>query len=650
MEINSETLQYDPGLRRPILSYHPNVRDQVQRAYLQNKPCQPKTHAFPYTNFGTKPRRFNPAWFTQFPNWLEYSTSQDAAYCLCCYLFKPDIGDQSGGDTFVGVGFKNWKCKKKLEIHVGGPNSSHNNAWRNCEALLNQKQHIETVISKQTDQDRIDYRTRLGASVGVSRILLQQGLPFRGHDESENSLNQGNFLEILRWLRHYNEGIKAVTLENAPENLKLTSPDIQKDISSAISYEIISAITSDINDSLFSILVDESRDKSSNEQMAIVLRLVDKGHVIERFVGIEHVADTKASSLKLAIDDFFSRHGLSISKLRGQGYDGASNMQGEFNGLKALILNENESAFYVHCFAHQLQLALVAVPKKNLEIGDLFTMVSSVVNIVVASSKRRDILREKHTHVVLEALENNELSSGQEVLEIVRKDGTSSEQKFEAKALQKKDQDIVNAMNLVNICKGRLQRMRESGWESLFDEVSSFYKQLTELNDRFTEKNTELLLCVACLSPSNSFSAFDKEKLMRLAQFYPSDFSKHDLELLKEQLENYIWDMTSNSEFADLKGISDLAQKMVGSKKDHTYLLVYLLLTLALILPVATASVERVFSAMNIVKNTLRNRMGDLWMNDCLVAYIENDIFNSIEDEAIMQRFQNMKTRRGQLF
>ncbi|KAM2123617.1 hypothetical protein ACFX1Q_021131 [Malus domestica] len=239
----------------------------------------------------------------------------------------------------------------------------------------------------------------------------------------------------------------------------------------------------------------------------------------------------------------------------------------------------------------------------------------------------------------------------------------------------------------------RLQRMRESGWESLFDEVSSFCdkncikipsmddiftsgerpnrkahpitnvhhyrvdlftdvidKQLIELNDRFTEKNTELLLCVACLSPSNSFSAFDKEKLMRLAQFYPSDFSEHDLELLKEQLENYIWDMTSNSEFADLKGISDLAQKMVGTKKDHTYPLVYLLLTLALILPVATASVERVFSAMNIVKNTLRNRMGDLWMNDCLVAYIEKDIFNSIEDEAIMQQFQNMKTRRGQLF
>ena len=53
------------------------------------------------------------------------------------------------------------------------------------------------------------------------------------------------------------------------------------------------------------------------------------------------------------------------------------------------------------------------------------------------------------------------------------------------------------------------------------------------------------------------------------------------------------------------------------------YPLVYLLLTHALILPVATASVERVLSAINIVKNRLRNRMGDEWMNDNLIVYIE---------------------------
>ena len=77
----------------------------------------------------------------------------------------------------------------------------------------------------------------------------------------------------------------------------------------------------------FYILVDESRDLSKNEQMAIVLGYVDKkGHVIERFIGIKHVVSTTALSLKEPIDSLFSRHRLSMSRLRGHGYDAASNM------------------------------------------------------------------------------------------------------------------------------------------------------------------------------------------------------------------------------------------------------------------------------------------------------------------------------------
>ena len=51
-----------------------------------------------------------------------------------------------------------------------------------------------------SNQARIDYRIRLGATVDCARFLLQQGLPFCGHDETEDSKNQGNFLELLQWL------------------------------------------------------------------------------------------------------------------------------------------------------------------------------------------------------------------------------------------------------------------------------------------------------------------------------------------------------------------------------------------------------------------------------------------------------------------
>ena len=48
---------------------------------------------------------------------------------------------------------------------------------------------------------------------------------------------------------------------------------------------------------------------------------------------------------------------------------------------------------------------------------------------------------------------------------------------------------------------------------------------------------------------------------------------------------------------------------------------------------------------MNIIKNRLRNQIGDQWMNDYLVTYIEKDIFKIIKCEEIMQQFQNMKNR-----
>ena len=81
--------------------------------------------------------------------------------------------------------------------------------------------------------------------------------------------------------------------------------------------------------------------------------------------------------------------------------------------MKTLILEENESAYYVHCFAHQLQLALIFVAKKHEEVNFLFNLVSMLVNVVGVSAKHRDILREKHAFAVIEILGKGKLPSGQ---------------------------------------------------------------------------------------------------------------------------------------------------------------------------------------------------------------------------------------------
>ncbi|XP_062103384.1 uncharacterized protein LOC133814442 [Humulus lupulus] len=107
--------------------------------------------------------------------------------------------------------------------------------------------------------------------------------------------------------------------------------------------------------------------------------------------------------------------------------------------------------------------------------------------------------------------------------------------------------------------------------------------------------------------------------------------------------------MRSHIKFSALKGMVDLSKKLVETKKDKVYPLVYLLIKLTLTLLVATASVERALSAMSIVKNQImRNKMGDQWLNDSLTVYLENDVFNAIDNEPIIHRFQNMKSCRGQ--
>ena len=83
-------------------------------------------------------------------------------------------------------------------------------------------------------------------------------------------------------------------------------------------------------------------------------------------------------------------------------------------------------------------------------------------------------------------------------------------------------------------------------------------------------------------------------------------------------------------------------------KSYHNYFpLVNRLIELALILPVGTTTVERTFSAMNIIKTDLRNRLGDDLLSDCLLCYFEKDVFRTIDDEVIMQCFQKLASRRN---
>ncbi|XP_024965765.1 uncharacterized protein LOC112505962 [Cynara cardunculus var. scolymus] len=211
-------------------------------------------------------------------------------------------------------------------------------------------------------------------------------------------------------------------------------------------------------------------------------------------------------------------------------------MSGKFNGLKALILSDNNSTFYIHCFAHQLQLVVVAVAKKHEDIKDFFDLLASVVTVVNSSCKRKDMLRESHKERIQEEIGNNEIET---------------------------DKGLNQEISLV--------RAGDTRW------------------------NPHLKTIVSLMA---LFPEFNKSSLLKLSQMYPRDFEDKERIILEHELDIYNHSVYNNVRFANLNGIADLARLMVATRKHLSHPLVYRLLKLTLVLPVATAMVERCFSTI----------------------------------------------------
>ncbi|CAA0824496.1 General transcription factor 2-related zinc finger protein [Striga hermonthica] len=256
-------------------------------------------------------------------------------------------------------------------------------------------------------------------------------------------------------------------------------------------------------------------------------------------------------------------------------------------------------------------------------------------------------------------------------------------------ALQEKTQNIGNALVLIKSVKKDLRKLREDGWEDLLMEVTTFCSEkgiyvpnmedpmpgwpsrsqrevddqpktylhyfrreiffqvidriLQEIDSRFEELSSELIQCIVCLDPRDCFASFDVERLLRLAQLYPNDF---DDELkLKAELDQF-HDVVTTSErifFSGLQSIGDLAKRMVERNWHTTLKLVYRLIELALILPVATATVERALSSMKIIKTDLRNKMRDEFLIDSLVCYIEMELFEKLMMKLFYKGFKRWR-------
>ena len=118
-------------------------------------------------------------------------------------------------------------------------------------------------------------------------------------------------------------------------------------------------------------------------------------HIIkEEFLQFGAAHDLSGAGIAKQILNTLQDNQLDLSHMVGQGYDGASAMSGNLNGVQAHVRKAAPTAVYVHCSSHSLNLVLNSCCYVS-EIRNMFGIVKETINFINDSIKRREIL-ERH--------------------------------------------------------------------------------------------------------------------------------------------------------------------------------------------------------------------------------------------------------------
>jgi hypothetical protein len=101
-------------------------------------------------------------------------------------------------------------------------------AWHEFKASQNTGSVAEQLGIQRSEQIKKN-RHYIMTIIEVLLLCSKQELAFRGHDESENSSNRGNLMEILSLVAQH-DPVVSERLSHGPRNAKYTCATIQNNI------------------------------------------------------------------------------------------------------------------------------------------------------------------------------------------------------------------------------------------------------------------------------------------------------------------------------------------------------------------------------------------------------------------------------------
>ncbi|KAB0803204.1 hypothetical protein PPYR_00174 [Photinus pyralis] len=257
---------------------------------------------------------------------------------------------------------------------------------------------IDTDIENVYLQEKEYWRALLQRVVATIKFLAKNGLAFYGSTTKIFAKGNGHFLSALEYLSEFDPFL-ANHLKRygnpGSGHVNYISPSTCNEFIALLADAVKKFIVSELQTAkYFSIIVDSTPDISNVDQMSIIVRYVlPDGRPVERFLGFVQITSHTAENLAHVILGQLEDLGIDINYCRGQSYDNASNMSGRYNGLQAKIKTVTNSAHFVPCSSHSLNLVSNSAAECCLQAAIYFENVQSLYNFFSVSTYRWSILQ-----------------------------------------------------------------------------------------------------------------------------------------------------------------------------------------------------------------------------------------------------------------
>lgn len=361
-------------------------------------------------------RKFNTTWLQKY-TWLRYSPKLDGVFCGPCALFAGE--NCTNKVVLVNRPFSNWvKITEALSKHAKV--AYHHKALQDADILKsvieNPKSRID-ILSSSVLQSRIQENKHIfGQIVRAILYLTKQGLALRGHRENlRDEINPGNFLALMKVFAQTDEILQSHLEKPRAKNATYLSSSSQNEIINVIGLDYIrSKIISEIKQAKFFSVIADEVSSHNVEHLSLCLRYIDGHHDIqEKHIAFVKLQRVRASDITNAIISTLEVLGISLEDLRGQCFDGASNMSGSKSGVQKRIKDRQPKAIYTHCASHSLSLGIVSSCSVPL-VRNCIAHIKIITVWIKSSPKREGFLKA----IVQKGIQSGIVSSRNPILNV----------------------------------------------------------------------------------------------------------------------------------------------------------------------------------------------------------------------------------------